>query len=86
MQNIYILRSAKLHADTSTYVDRGAVQSLVKIADDPAIMGTVDNKTPINVRFWGGDLEEANATLALLIRHNVCVAPNRHIQNPVIFL
>ena len=53
MQNIYILRSAKLHADTSTYVDRGAVQSLVKIADDPAITGTVDNKKPINVRFWG---------------------------------
>ena len=55
MQNIYILRSAKLHVDTSTstYVDRGAVQSLVKIADDPAIMGTVDNKKPSNVRFWG---------------------------------
>ena len=34
-------------------MDRGAVQSLVKIADDPAIMGTVDNKKPINVRFWG---------------------------------
>ena len=53
MQNIYSLRSAKLHVDTSTYVDRGAVQSLVKIADDPAITGTVDNKKPINVRFWG---------------------------------
>ena len=53
MQNIYILRSVKLHVDTSTYVDRGAVQSLVKIADDPAITGTVDNKKPINVRFWG---------------------------------
>ena len=75
MQNIYILRSAKLHADTSTYVDRGAVQSLVKIADDPAIMGTVDNKKPINVRFGGGGLEEANTTFALLIRHNVYVAP-----------
>ena len=34
-------------------MDRGTVQSLVKIADDPAIMGTVDNKKPINVRFWG---------------------------------
>ena len=77
MQNIYILQSAKLHANTSTYVDRGTVQSLVKIADDPAIMGTVDNKKPINVRFWGGGLEEANATFALLIRHNVCVAPYR---------
>ena len=49
MQNI--LRSAKLHADTSTYVDRGTVQSLVKNADDPAIMGTVDNKKQINIRF-----------------------------------
>ena len=56
-------------------MDRGAVQSFVKLADDPAIMGTVDNKKPINVRFWGGGLEEANATFALLIRHNVCVAP-----------
>jgi len=51
MQNIYILLSAKFtkfHADTSTYMDRGIVQSLVKIADDPAIMGTVDSKKPIN--------------------------------------
>ena len=61
MKNKYILRSAKLHADTSTYMDRGTAQSLVKNADDPAIMstvreiqGTVDNKKPINVRFWGG--------------------------------
>ncbi len=75
MQNMYILRSAKLHADTSTYVDRGTVQSLVKIANDPAIMGKVGNKMPINVRFWGGGLEEANATFALLVMHNMCVAP-----------
>ena len=51
MQNIYILQSAKFHADMSTYGDRGAVRSLVKIADDPAIIGTVASKTPINVRF-----------------------------------
>ena len=54
MQNTYILRSAKFHVDTSTYVDRGTVQSLVKNADDMAIMGTADSKTPITVRFGGG--------------------------------
>ena len=59
MQNIHILRSTKLHVDTSTYVDRGAVQSVVKIADDPAIMRTVDNKKPINVRFWGRGSRES---------------------------
>ena len=35
-------------------MDRGTVQSLVKIADDMAIMGTADSKTPITVRFGGG--------------------------------
>ena len=51
MRNIYIVRSARFHADTSTYVP---LQSLIKIADDPAIMGTTDSKKPINVRFWQG--------------------------------
>ena len=75
MQNIYILRSAKFHVDTSTYVDRGTVQSLVKIADDMAIMGTADSKTPITIRFGGGGLIKAYATYAPINRHKLYVAP-----------
>ena len=76
MQNIYILRSAKYHVDTNTYVDRGTVQSLVKIADDMAIMGTADSKTPITVRFGGGGggLIKAYATYAPINRHKLYVA------------
>ena len=54
MQNIYVLRSAKFHAATRTYVDRGVIQSLVKIADDPVIIGTVDSKKK-NIRWLFGE-------------------------------
>ena len=40
-------------------MDRGTIQSLVKIADDMAIMGTADSKTPITIRFGGGGLIKA---------------------------
>jgi len=54
-------------------VDRGTVQSLVKIADDMAIMGTADSKTPITIRFGGGGggLIKAYAMYATINRHKL---------------
>ena len=71
MQNIYVLRSAKFHAATRTYVDRGVIQSLVKIADDPVIIGTVDSKKKNNVGFLGRGSRRANEPFDLLFRHNI---------------
>ena len=55
-------------------MDRGTVQSLVKIADDMAIMGTADSKTPITIRFGGGGRIKAYATYAPINRHKLYVA------------
>ena len=57
-------------------MDRGTVQSLVKIADDMAIMGTADSKTPITIRLGGGGLIKAYAMYAPINRHKLYVAPN----------
>ena len=55
-------------------MDRGTVQSLVKIADDMAIMGTADSKTPITIRF-GGEWRGLIKAYAPINRHKLYVAP-----------